>query len=103
MNYPFLLIIFVSALVCCFMGFKRFVWFMSVGYGFAVSGIGVASIIYGLVTKIITSVQLLGFLIMTVYGFRLGYFLYRRETKNASYKKILDAKVGKEPPFAFRL
>lgn len=98
MNFTFLLIIFVTALVCCSMGFKRFVWFMSVGYGFAVSGVGVASIVYGILNKIITPVQLIGFIIMTIYGFRLGYFLYRRETKNATYKKILDAKVGKEPP-----
>lgn len=98
MNWTFLLIIFIAALLCCSMGFKRFVWFMSVGYGFAVAGIGVACIIYGLMMKIATLFQIIGFIVMTVYGFRLGYFLFKRETKNAAYKKILDKKVGNEPP-----
>lgn len=98
MNWTFLAIIFIAALICCSMGFKRFVWFMSVGYGFAVAGIGATSIAYGLFNKIITPVQLIGFVVMTIYGFRLGYFLYSRETKNPAYKKILDKKVGKEPP-----
>lgn len=98
MNFTFLLLLFITALVCCSIGFKRFVWFMSVGYGFAVSGIGVVSIIYGLLNKIITPIQTIGFLVMSAYGFRLGYFLYKRETRNANYKKVLNTKVGKEPP-----
>ena len=37
----------VAALGCC-MGFKEFVWFMSVGYGFAVMCIGIFHLVFGL-------------------------------------------------------
>ena len=40
----------VSALGCC-MGFHEFVWFMSVGYGFAVMCIGIFHLIFGFVRQ----------------------------------------------------
>ena len=46
-------VIIVAAIGCC-MGFKEFVWFMSVGYGFAVMCIGAYLLIFGLVTKNLT-------------------------------------------------
>ncbi|MDO4429085.1 MAG: hypothetical protein Q4B91_06250 [Atopobiaceae bacterium] len=39
MNWVLIGILCVVALACCSMGFKRFVWFMSIGYGFAVAGV----------------------------------------------------------------
>ena len=47
MNWVLIGILFVVALACCSMGFKRFVWFMSIGYGFAVAGIAVACVVWG--------------------------------------------------------
>ena len=44
----------VSALGCC-MGFHEFVWFMSVGYGFAVMCIGIFHLIFGFVNGSLTS------------------------------------------------
>ena len=41
-------VVIVAAIGCC-MGFKEFVWFMSVGYGFAVMCIGAYLLILGLV------------------------------------------------------
>ena len=43
----------VAAIGCC-MGFKEFVWFMSVGYGFAVMCIGVFHLIFGLINSSLT-------------------------------------------------
>ena len=84
-----ILILFVVALVCCSFGFKELVWFMSVGYGFAVMGIGLAQLIMFFNTSSL-AVKLFDVLLV-VYGFRLGYFLLMRELKNANYKKILDS------------
>lgn len=102
-NWAFIGILFAVAMVCCSIGFKNYVWFMSIGYGFAVAGIGVASIILWkdlIFTNFgIGSAIVLGQLIMfIVYGFRLGGFLAIREWKNKDYKKTLKEASGKEPP-----
>lgn len=91
-------ILFAVALVCCTMGFKRFVWFMSIGYGYAVAGIAIAALCYGAGMKLMTIPLAIALLVCAAYGLRLGTFLLKRETGNKAYKKILDAKVGKEPP-----
>ena len=86
----------VSLLISA-VGFHEFVWFLSVGYGLAVSGIGVANLVIGFVTGAfidngITGIVLaLQCLVMVIYGFRLGGFLLIRELKNAAYKKTLES------------
>ncbi len=98
MNWTCIGILFATALACCAIGFKRFVWFMSIGYGYAVAGIGVAALIYGAVTEKMTIPLAAALLVSVAYGLRLGTFLLKREMGNKTYKKILDSKVGKEPP-----
>lgn len=44
MNWVLVGTLFAVALVACCMGFKRFVWFMSVGYGLAVAAIALATL-----------------------------------------------------------
>ncbi|MCQ2505967.1 MAG: DUF1295 domain-containing protein [Lachnospiraceae bacterium] len=94
----FLLIALGVALVCSCMGFKRFVWFLSIGYALAVAGIGVFSLVYGGINGMLTAGLIIGLIVLTLYGLRLAVFIFYRETKNAGYKKVLDKKVGKEPP-----
>ena len=101
------LIIFLAALLFCCVGFKEFIWFMSVGYGLSVCGIGLANLIIMLVQGFgaadmagtpaywITVVQCVIFI---AYGIRLGGFLLVRELKNAAYKKTLQEAAGAEPP-----
>ncbi|MBD5085457.1 MAG: DUF1295 domain-containing protein [Clostridiales bacterium] len=98
MNWTLLGILFAVALVGCAMGFKRFVWFMSVGYGYAVAGVAIAALCYGAGMELMTIPLAIALLVCAAYGLRLGTFLLKRETGNKAYKKILDAKVGKEPP-----
>ena len=66
-------IIFAVALVCCSVGFKNFVWFMSVGYGFAIAGIGIALLVMFLGSMNIWEILMCALFI--VYGIRLGGFL----------------------------
>ncbi len=83
---------FVVALVCCSIGFKRFVWFMSVGYGLASAGIGLTMLIMSL-TKGFNFLFIVQCILFMIYGIRLGGFLLVRELKNESYRKKM-AEVG---------
>lgn len=84
----FWLVLAVAALFSA-VGFYEFIWFISVGYGFAVMGIGLYLLI-GFWASSSWIVKLMC-LLLIVYGFRLGGFLFVREIKNANYKKTLEA------------
>ena len=77
-------------------GFYKFVYFLSVGYGFAVSGAGVAIwILYGPSMGVW---EMILCLLLLVYGIRLGGFLLWREIKSASYRKTLNEATGGGKP-----
>lgn len=100
MNWVLIGTLFCVALVACCMGFKRFVWFMSIGYGLAVAAIALACLVAGagIAGNALTPGLVAGLLVCLAYGLRLGVFLWRREMGNAAYRKVLATKVGKEPP-----
>ena len=68
-------------------GWVYFIYFFSIGYGFAISALSLASAI--IFRDVITWPALLFCAVMFVYGIRLGLFLLLREKRSASYKKIL--------------
>ena len=80
----------VAAVGCC-MGFKSFVWFMSVGYGFAVMCIGAFHLITGLIFGHLTITTAIISVLFIIYGYRLGGYILKRELTNKEYKKTLDA------------
>ncbi len=83
-------------LVICSIGFYKFVYFLSVGYGFAVCGVGIAiACIYGSTLSIWS---ILMCVLFAVYGIRLGGFLLWREIKSAAYRKTLDEATGEGKP-----
>jgi steroid 5-alpha reductase family enzyme len=93
------LIILAAGLLGCSVGFKKFVWFMSVGYGLAMSCIAAALCVLALVHHIFAIPALaIPFLaicaVIFIYGLRLGLFLLIRETKNAAYRKTLASAGG---------
>lgn len=91
--------IWVVLAVCALLsavGFYKFVYFLSVGYGFAVCGAGVAILaMYG-GTLSLWSILLC--VLLMVYGIRLGGFLLWREIKSASYRKTLKEATGGDKP-----
>ena len=91
----FLIIAAVCALGCS-MGFKHFIWFISIGYGFAVSCGSLAILILAAIHGRLNLLLVLQCAVLFVYGLRLGLFLYLRETKNAAYKKTLDSQTGND-------
>ena len=87
MGWNQLLILFAVALVLCAVGFYKYVYFLSIGYGFAVAGIGAAlMILFGKQMQAVHFVQCILFLL---YGARLSGFLVAREMKSAAYRKTM--------------
>ncbi|MBR3891163.1 MAG: DUF1295 domain-containing protein [Bacilli bacterium] len=82
----------VSAL-CCAIGFKKFVWFLSIGYGFSVIGLGLAYLVYALVNGSVDLILCIQTVLLVAYGARLSGFLLVRELKNASYKRVLKEEI----------
>lgn len=90
-----ILIVFIVSLLMCCMGFKKFVWFMSVGYGLSAAGIGATLLVMSLVRGQYSIIYLVQCVLFVVYGIRLGGFLLIRELKNDKYKAKL-AEAGGE-------
>lgn len=91
--------IWVVLAVCALLsaiGFYKFVYFLSVGYGFAVCGAGIA--IAALYFADVSVWTLVLCLLLVVYGIRLGGFLLWREIKSASYRKTLKDATGGDKP-----
>ena len=97
MGWAYLGIICAVCAVCCAIGFKKFVWFLSIGYGFAIIGGGITVMIFALVKNWAGSVLwllILQTLLFIAYGARLSGFLLFRELKNKAYQKTLNEDAG---------
>lgn len=90
------LILFLVATLISSIGFKKFVWFISIGYGFSIAGIGVALIV--MFSKTLTISTAIMSVMLIVYGFRLGGYLLIREMKSTSYQTTMknDIKDGSD-------
>ena len=97
-NWGHLGIFFALSLLVCLCGFKKYVYFMSIGYGFSVAVIGAAMAIMSLIGIYPAAgiAHYLQFALFVVYGFRLSGFLLIREIKNAAYRKTLAEATGDE-------
>ena len=85
-------VLFVVALVVSSIGFKKFVWFISLGYGFSMAAIGVAMLAMFAGKADAASCALC--VLCVFYGLRLGVFLARRERKSAAYNKVMATQVN---------
>lgn len=98
MNYLWILLGISFAISA--VGWIYFIYFFSVGYGFAISALAVASaIIFRDVLSIPAAILCA---VLFIYGIRLSLFLLLREKRSASYKKILyqPDNTKKKPLFA---
>ena len=89
-------ILLIVCAILCSIGFYKFVYFLSVGYGFAVCGCGLAILL--LFGKDLTIWTILMCILFMIYGIRLGGFLLLREIKSASYRKTLSHATKQEKP-----
>ncbi len=94
MPWALLLILLAVCAVMCCVGFYKFVYFLSIGYGFAIAGGGIAVFVMYLIQPTATPfwIVLISMLLFIAYGVRLSGFLLVRELKNVSFKKTDVAK-----------
>ena len=87
----------------CAVGFYKFVYFLSIGYGFAVAGGGIAVLVMAIVTQSTAPlwVLIIQAALFLAYGIRLSGFLLVREIKNAAYRKTLKEATGDEKKMPF--
>ena len=84
-------------------GFKNYVWFISLGYGFSIAAQGLAMLfLYG---QNLTPGTILCCVLFILYGLRLGGYLAYREIKSGSYKKNMvgEIKDGKTVPLGIKI
>ena len=95
--------LFLAAMVISSIGFKNYVWFISLGYGFSIAGEGLLMLIlYGQTLSLGTIICCVLFIL---YGLRLGGYLAIRELKSSSYKKNMTGEIkdGKTVPFGVKI
>ena len=98
----FILILLGTALLVSAMGFKKYVWFISLGYGFSIAAEGIAMLL--MYPKALTFGTVLLSVLFIVYGLRLSGYLAIREFKSSSYKKHMtnEIKDGNDIPFGVK-
>ena len=87
------LIIFLVALAVSAVGFHRYIWFISIGYGFSIAAIGTALLIMFGVRHELTAVTAIMAALLVVYGLRLGGYLLAREYRSSSYHKVMQQAI----------
>ena len=96
-------LLFAVCMLVSSIGFKNYVWFISLGYGFSIAAEGlVMLILYGQSLSIGTIVCCVLFMI---YGCRLGGYLAIREFGSSAYKKNMKGEIkdGKSVPFGVKI
>lgn len=96
-------ILFGICMLVSAIGFKNYVWFISLGYVFSIAAQGVAMMImYG---QGLTIGTILTCVLFILYGLRLGGYLAIREFGKSSYKKNMQGEIkdGKTVPFGVKV
>ena len=95
-NYLILLIV---ALAISAVGFYKYIYFISLGYGFAVAGLGASMLV--LFRNSLSAGTVCMSILLMIYGLRLGGYLLLREVKSASYRNTMNKEIkdGKNMKF----
>ena len=96
-------LLFAICMVVSAIGFKNYVWFISLGYGFSIAAQGIAMLIlYG---SSLTLGTIITCVLFILYGLRLGGYLAIREFGGSSYKKNMKGEIkdGKTVPFGVKI
>lgn len=92
-----------AALIISSIGFKNYVWFISLGYGFSIAGEGALMLL--LFLGQLSPGAAVCCILFILYGFRLGGYLAFREWKSTSYTKNMQGEIkdGKSVPFGVKI
>ena len=97
MWWNYLLTIFIVCAVLCSVGFIKYVYFLSIGYGFAIAGGGITALVIAILngwTDGIIVLAVLQTILFVVYGARLSGFLLYREFKSAGFQKAVKTEIS---------
>ena len=83
----YLLLLLAISFAVSALGWVYFIYFFSIGYGLSISALSVATLIIFRDSITLPVILLCG--VLFIYGIRLALYLFLRERKSASYKKIL--------------
>lgn len=86
------LILMLIALVVSSIGFYKYLYFISLGYGFSIAVMGVA--LFAMYFDVIDTGTLLMCVLFLIYGCRLGGYLLIREIKSASYRSTMKKEIN---------
>ena len=86
-----ILYIIVAIASVCLIGFKRYIWFISIGYGLSIATIGI--MLLNLFYNILNPIYVITCMILICYGLRLASFLALREFKNKTYIKKMKNEI----------
>jgi len=89
MGFEKLCIVLAVCMAACSFGFIKYIYFISIGYGFAVAAGAVAIAV--LFFDSMDAIALIQMFLYICYGARLSGFLLIREMKSAAYRKTLKA------------
>lgn len=98
-----MVLLFAVAMLISSIGFKNYVWFISLGYGFSITGEGLLMLLlYG---NSLTPGTIICCILLILYGLRLGGYLAIREFKSSSYKKNMTGEIkdGKFIPMGVKI
>ncbi len=93
----------VIALIVSACGFYKYVYFISLGYGFSIAAFGLCMPI--IFFDELSAGTVIACLLFVIYGCRLGGYLLLREMKSASYRHTMkkEIKDGKSMPMVAKL
>ena len=96
------LILFGVAMLVSSIGFKKYVWFISLGYGFSVMAISI--VILAVYFHTMSVMTIITAILLAAYGARLGGYLLFRELKSQAYNKKMkqEIKSGKGMNFGVK-
>lgn len=92
MTFPITIwILLAAAAVCCAAGFYKYIYFISIGYGFAIAGCGIAMM--AVFRSELTWGTLAACILFIVYGCRLSGYLLFREMRIRSYSRHMEGEI----------
>jgi len=86
-----LALLFAAAMLISSIGFYKYVYFISLGYGFSIAGLGL--LMLWLYRGSLSAGTVLACMLFFVYGCRLGGFLLVRELKSAAYRNTMKTEI----------
>ena len=96
-------LLFAVCMVVSAIGFKNYVWFISLGYGFSIAAEGLVMLL--LYRQGLTLGTVICCVLFIIYGCRLGGYLAYRELKSSTYAKNMQGEIkdGKTVPFGVKV